>query len=327
MRHLKHPIPALILGAGIFLAPAASAGTITLALPIDCTPGDTCYIQQYVDRDPGPGIRDYGCGTVTYQGHDGTDFALPTRAAMEAGVAVLAAAPGRVRAVRDGEADGAFLAGESVAGKECGNGVVIEHGAGWQTQYCHLKRGSIRVKPGETVATGTPLGLVGLSGLAEFPHLHLTLRENGAPVDPFLPAAAQSCTTAAQAGLWQSPLPYTPGGLLEAGFSAAPPEYAAIRNGAPAETHLPADAGALILWAYGWDSVTGDVLRVVIEGPAGFRFAQEMPVAKGQALFFRYAGKKAPPGGFARGPYRATAELVRAGKVIGTRHATVELGG
>lgn len=327
MRSRRHRIPALILGAGIFLAPAASAGTITLALPIDCTLGKDCYIQHYVDRDPGPGIRDYGCGTVTYQGHDGTDFALPTRAAMATGVAVLAAAPGRVRAVRDGEADGAHLAGESVKGKECGNGVLIEHGAGWQTQYCHMRRGSIRVTPGETVAAGTPLGLVGESGLAEFPHLHLSLRENGTTVDPFRPEATENCTMTAQAGLWQSPESYTPGGLLEAGLASAPPDYDAVRAGLPAATALPADAGALLLWAYGWESLTGDVLRVLIDGPAGYHFVQETPLRKGQALFLAYAGKKAPPGGFAPGSYRATAELVRAGKVIGSRRATVELGG
>ena len=327
MQRLPHPIPALILGAGIFLAPAARAADITLALPIDCRLGETCCIPHYPDRDPGPGVRDYICGAVTYEGHDGTDFALPTRAAMAAGVAVLAAAPGRVRAVRDGEADGALLAGASVKGKECGNGVLIEHGAGWQTQYCHLRRGSIRVTPGETVAAGTPLGLVGMSGLAEFPHLHLTLRENGTPVDPFRPAHDASCTPVAQTGLWGSALPYRPGGLLETGLAIAPPDYGAVRAGLPLATRLPTDAGALLLWAYGWESVTGDVLRFVIDGPAGFRFEQERPLKKGQALFLGYAGRKAPAAGFPAGTYRAEASLLRAGKVIAQRSTLADLGG
>ena len=30
-----------------------------LVLPVDCVLGATCEIQNYVDRDPGPGARDY----------------------------------------------------------------------------------------------------------------------------------------------------------------------------------------------------------------------------------------------------------------------------
>ena len=88
---------------------------------------------------PGPAATDFTCGPLSYDGHDGTDIALPTRAAMAEGVAVLAAAPGTVTGIRDGIADFAPV----IQGKECGNGVVIDHGAGWVTQYCHLRQGSV----------------------------------------------------------------------------------------------------------------------------------------------------------------------------------------
>jgi D-3-phosphoglycerate dehydrogenase len=52
------------------------------------------------------------------------------------------------------------LRGE-IAGRECGNGVVIAHEDGWETQYCHMRRGSVAVQPGERVARGQTLGLVG----------------------------------------------------------------------------------------------------------------------------------------------------------------------
>ncbi|MDP3767388.1 MAG: M23 family peptidase, partial [Dehalococcoidia bacterium] len=57
------PILALALAAG--LAPAAATQTPPpeLSLPIACTIGRTCELQNHVDRDPGPGARDYRCGT------------------------------------------------------------------------------------------------------------------------------------------------------------------------------------------------------------------------------------------------------------------------
>ncbi len=52
------------------------------------------------------------------------------------------------------------------------NSVCIKHPSGEYTLYAHLKRGSIVVKPGQTVKAGTPLGRVGNSGSAMIPHLH-----------------------------------------------------------------------------------------------------------------------------------------------------------
>ena len=306
-----------LLGAALALAlwpGLAGAQSISLAQPLACTLGETCYIQHYPDRDPGPGLRDFGCGTATYEGHDGTDFAVPTRAAMQAGVAVLAAAAGTVRGARDGEADGAFVAGQSVANKECGNGVLVLHPDGWQTQYCHLRQGSVRVKPGETVAAGDPLGLVGMSGMAEFPHLHLTLRHNGVTIDPFRPDSTASCAAPA-AGLWHAPIPYVGGGLLQIGLAAAPPDYGAVKTGLPAATALPAEAAALVLWAYGFDSRAGDRIAFSITGANGFSFAQDAVVEKPQALFYRYAGKRTAAG-LAPGRYAASVTLWRDGAQI-----------
>ena len=75
-------------------ASLAAAEPFSLDFPVDCTLGETCYIQQYVDHDPGPGARDFTCQGLSYDGHKGTDIALPTLAAMAQGVRVRAAAPG-----------------------------------------------------------------------------------------------------------------------------------------------------------------------------------------------------------------------------------------
>lgn len=49
---------------------------------------------------------------------------------------------------------------------------------------CHLRQGSIRVHPGNTVLAGQQIGEIGASGLAQFPHIHLGVRRQGAVVDP-----------------------------------------------------------------------------------------------------------------------------------------------
>ena len=48
------------------VATPALAGPLQLALPLDCTLGETCFIQNYVDNDPGAGAADFTCGTLTY---------------------------------------------------------------------------------------------------------------------------------------------------------------------------------------------------------------------------------------------------------------------
>ena len=41
---------------------------------------------------------------------------------------------------------------------------MIAHDQGWETQYCHLKQGSISVKVGDNIQVGDVLGKIGLSG-------------------------------------------------------------------------------------------------------------------------------------------------------------------
>ncbi|MGR3678397.1 MAG: M23 family metallopeptidase, partial [Paracoccaceae bacterium] len=177
------------------LATVCVAGDLRLTMPIDCVLGEGCHIQQYVDQDPGPGAQDYLCETLSYEGHKGTDFALPYLRDIADDVAVLAAAPGVIRATRNTMADRLFTTENEtdIAGKECGNGVVIRHDDGWETQYCHMKRGSISVTKGQRIEAGTELGHVGLSGRTQFPHLHFSVRKDGKSIDPFAPSEAFEC--------------------------------------------------------------------------------------------------------------------------------------
>ncbi len=60
--------------------------------------------------------------------------------------------------------------------------VVIDHGGGIQSMYFHLDENL--VKEGQRVTRGELIGLVGSTGRATGPHLHLGVRVNGARVDP-----------------------------------------------------------------------------------------------------------------------------------------------
>ncbi|RSK30736.1 M23 family metallopeptidase [Rhodovulum iodosum] len=313
------------------LAAPAVAGDIPLAPPIDCTLGETCFIQNYVDRDPGPGAADFACGGLTYDGHKGTDFALPTEADMARGVSVLSVAPGTVKATRDGMPDIAMdrPGAPALDGRDCGNGVVVSHGEGWETQYCHLREGSVAVRKGMRVAKGTVLGQVGLSGRTEFPHVHLSVRRDGRVVDPFDPASGPAtCGRAAAAPLWQNPLPYAPGGLVGAGFSTTVPGFDAVKAGLASPATLPAGAPALVLWAHAFGGRAGDAVAFEIDGPGGARiFEHRATLDRAQVRFFRAAGRRPPAGGWPDGAYRGTAQLMRGDEVLGQRTVTLRIGG
>lgn len=315
------------LAAGLLsLAAPVVAGDVRLGPPIDCDLARTCRVQQYVDRDPGPGAQDYRCGGLSYDGHAGTDFAVATGAEMRRGVAVLAAAGGVVAATRDGMPDGGYspaTAGD-IAGRECGNGVLIRHDDGWETQYCHLRSGSVRVRKGDPVDRGAVLGLVGQSGQAEFPHVHLSVRRDGAEVDPFDPSATAACDDGAP-GLWLDAPDYRPGGLIAAGFADGIPGYDAVRAGTAARARLPGDAPALVLYGFAFGGRKGDRVSIAITGPQGAVLTRDAVLDRDQAMLFRAAGKRLTGGRWPAGRYDGVVTLRRAGATIDRRTASLRI--
>ena len=313
------PAPlALILSAALLSAPA-QAQDLSLSLPIACELGTSCYIQNYFDHDPAAGFSDYTCGPLGYDGHDGTDFAVPTLADMAQGVDVLAAAPGTVMGTRDEMADIAqgTPGAPDITNRECGNGVVIAHADGWETQYCHMALGSVAVAQGDVVQPGQVLGRVGLSGDTQFPHLHFSVRTGGAEIDPLDPDGAITCGAPSADTLFAEPIAYRPGGIIGAGFFDAIPDFDAIKAGT-ADMDLTPTSPALVAWGYVFGGRTGDQVTIAVTGPDGTIVDHAESLTATQALLFRAAGLRTPPGGWPAGNYLATIALIRDGTVMET---------
>lgn len=66
--------------------------------------------------------------------------------------------------------------GEENLKENWGNTVVIRHAEGLYSKLSHLKKNSVKVKPGDTVKQGDLLGFCGNSGRSPEPHLHFQLQ-------------------------------------------------------------------------------------------------------------------------------------------------------
>jgi hypothetical protein len=94
------------------------------------------------------------------------------------GLPILAPASGKVVAAID-EYDDNLPLSPSKDSPAYGNAVVIDHGKGEFSMLAHLKRGSIKVKAGDTVTAGQQIAECGNSGNSPLPHLHYHLQTSG----------------------------------------------------------------------------------------------------------------------------------------------------
>jgi len=292
-----------------------------LQFPVKCQINKNCWILNYVDDDSASNWHDYKGGRQTYEGHTGTDIAIKNISQMKQGVDVLAAASGLVVATRDGVADKNALAQNinQLQNSGCGNRVAIKHSNGWITDYCHMKNGSIRVKKGAFVKAGQPLGQIGLSGLTEFPHLHLNVQQNNQFIDPF--TGLERYTQGNRLPLWAPNvlqlLRYKPIVIYNVGVSSEIPKVLDIRNEKYKTNRIDSNADMLLVWLDMFHVEVGDSIDVLIKNPNdNVYFFKKIVIDKSNARKLLYLGKKKPTNGFTKGIYSVQISFIRPNKKI-----------
>ena len=313
------PHTALRALAATVLIVAALAGTAgaqapRLTFPADCILGVDCWYRAYVDLDPGSTYRDHRCGVRSYDNHRGTDVEPFSPA--DPLFRVLAAAAGVVVGVRDGQDDSPIRDGDtSRQGRECGNGVRIDHGGGWTTQYCHLRRNSVTVNRGTRVRAGDVLGTIAASGQADAPHLHFQVERHGTPVDPFTGNAAarpvRCDATGSLAGtLWSNPARhgltnYEPIVVYRAGVSTGRPDQdRALYEGYPRRASTT--AGALVGYVVLLGAPGGSTVDTLIIGPDDdVIYRNRTKVPRDYARYFAFAGTQRRGARWPSGVYEA----------------------
>ncbi len=210
-----------------------TASAVKFNWPLKTTPGfsDCSYyaIFNYVDQDQSTGtIKDYNCGSTTYDGHAGTDIGItpfPFYKMDHDQIQVIAAATGTIVAKVDGNFD-----------KNCAmnnltpNYIVLRHADGSSSIYYHMKKNSLTSKMvGQTVAVGEFLGTVGSSGNSTAPHLHFEVWSGGTystRTDPF----SGTCNSLSATSWWAVQPQYTEPAIIKASVHTDVPIMPACPN-------------------------------------------------------------------------------------------------
>lgn len=218
-------------------------------------------------------LTDYNCGRRTYDtnsgyNHAGIDFftwPFGWNKMDNSEVAVLAAAPGVILDVRDGNFDRSCSFNNN-----SWNAVYVRHSDGSVAWYGHLKNGSATTKSiGEEVEEGEYLGIVGSSGNSTGPHLHFEVHDaSGNVVDPFKGTCNQI-----ESSLWQSQRDYYDSELNALHTQSAGPAF----NQCPSpETPNYKDGflmgDNLVAAAYYRDQLQGQNTTYKITTPSGSTF-------------------------------------------------------
>jgi murein DD-endopeptidase MepM/ murein hydrolase activator NlpD len=175
------------------------------------------------------------------------------------------------------------------------------------------------VQPGEQVKAGDQLGLIGLSGSTEFPHVEFEVRHDGRSLDPFVGETPWTCD-GPRAPLWSeaaaAAMAYAPTGLLLSGLSEEAPTPDGARNGLFTLAPEVRDPDALVLWVDLFGVEAGDRQRFTIVAPDGSVLMENESTLENNVSWFAFSGERRPAGGWPPGTYTARYELLRNGAPV-----------
>ena len=153
------------------------------------------------------------------------------------------------------------------------NAVYIQHGDGSVAWYGHMQNGSLTTKgPGETIARGEYLGLMGSAGNSSVPHLHLEVYDSTSLLnDPYQGA----CNNFNATSWWANQRPYYDSALnrVAAGFQnpVAFPPCPQHETSNEAADFNPGDRAVFI--AYYRDQLAGQTATNTVRRPDGTVFS------------------------------------------------------
>lgn len=298
--------------------------------PVACQIMGNCWITNHVDLDDRIGrVSDYMCSDKATDNNKSTHISLAGRAYITKTLPVLAAADGKVVEAINGYPDSSRpLQGESF----CGNRVLIKHSDGWETSYCHMKMDSITVNQGDTVKAGQTIGLIGMSGQADWPRLSFALIRNGMVFDPFSGRTSiEGCSKDVQP-LWAGDLnpPYEPASVSNAGFIVGDITNTAILNGtAQNVTAMKKEVPRMSLWALMMNLRKDDIIKLAITTPDGRTLSEITETVNQDSLYYPiYLSKRR--GGFLwdAGEYKGVVTItrrIRGNDITSGRIATLSL--
>ena len=171
-----------------------------------------------------------------------------------------------------------------------------------------MAKGSVRVKVGDQMTTGQPIGLVGLSGDTEFFHLHFTVRRDGKIVDPFAYGAPENSCSGGRS-IWAASLgeqtQYRPGEIIDYGFAGIAPTMELIESGEIGKHPVTPGSDALVAYVRAIGLQAGDQQFLAVQGPNGAAVsAANLPALdRDKAQFLVIAGKKRTEAAWPAGRY------------------------
>jgi Peptidase family M23 len=246
---------------------------------------------------------------------------------------VLAPANGIVKALRDGEEDALKTDGnfDAVQGRECGNGIVIEHKMGIVTQLCHLKKGSITVKVGDIVKRGDAIAQMGASGRTQFPHLEMNLRIDDDPIDPFSGNLADGKCGDLSKTLWDEAtlkaLEPKAGEVIDMILTDRILANKDIDLRQDAWPQMTAQSAALVLAVRSINLQAGDIQEIELKNQAGEVLAKNRfdALPRNQAVYVANAGLRRKDAPWPQGTYTGVFRVLREGKTYLEQSADFEI--
>jgi len=247
----------------VLFADSGKAQDAKFILPLHGVQGIDYFIDYYVDHDFGVEIRDAFCGKKALNGHMGTDFVLRSFKTMDSGINVYAISDGVVSKVSDGD----FDRNKRWLGWSKGNEIEIIDANKYHISYTHLKKGSVRLRLGDTIKAGQAIAQVGSSGNSNIPHLHLEIQDTENKfIDPF----SGKCHIAQQVGWLAQPAYDTALYVINTGFAHFVPSYdSLVEHITESDTFYIAQDSIVCFWAQLHGVVYGSDIHVEWYDPKG----------------------------------------------------------